>query len=1144
MPAIFLSHSSADCDCAIASTVKRALEDMGFASVFLDFDAATGLHGGAQWEQELYVNLRKAAAVVPLLSEHFAQSKWCFAEVVTARQMGKCIVPLTLGNGTLMREFQDTQVISYEQDRLDGFPRLRRALERVGLIGANDFVPHPARSPYPGLMYFDEKDAAVYTGRESDIAHALDRIQAIARFRRRELVLIAGASGAGKSSLLRAGIIPRLRKDQNRWHIRGPIWPSDGLGALRQLVEEPLPSGDAVLVCCIDQLEEALENNLGQDWLRFLADSVSGARRTLFIATIRSDFLGAFQTAEPIRDLDIELLSLGLLMRSRFPEIIERPAFLYGVQFEPGLVQRIVTETGQAEALPLLAFVLRRLWEENASNRLIDSGAYEAVGGIDGAVAAAARSTGFYSSSGAVTSVPLSNIFAQLVEFGDSGQMIRRKALPSDFPTGAEPVLNQLIKARLLSTGEHGGTVEVVHEALFQIWPEFAAWIEKERVFLLWRRRLHARMAEYAAIRNEDYLPHGEVLSEAVRFVAAHREHLSAAELEFVEASELAAAQKRKNQELETWRTQFEMRFQQWKASGRSRNFLLSGPFLATARMRMAEKPGFFSEEARSFIALSGDCERKLEARRHARSVILKWSPRVVASCLLIAAVGAAGRAAGRAVWIRSDAYILSLIRKDVRERLTSSSAWFRLAIATGLAPQAAKAVDELPPEDRSRYLAIMSKQGVLGDPAKLREKGLADANRGCEALTLESFGKWVNPFRFESLTAIKLECLVRNAAAAEEAGDGALADSIRALARGLWQDTKGKASSTELSNERVLIFFAHEVGMDAAALDIWNDKVAPTIRAGLKDSDNYCLGAWMPPGIESRRTLELLRPFPRSVFSSSIAWCFVRGFVKIGKDKAAVELLERINVHDLASMGKAAFSGDNSALLYQQPLIWKPETLIAIDRVVDRRLISNGDAEDKGTWRHWIRNQLGESGSVEGVQSIPVQIGESSSALSRALLAKGDYDQALSTAANSAQAALAIALMVDRGAIDQALSAIENDKRLETVERSALRAIAGDALLVRGRSSDASRLLDASEQWFRKEVLPVNWSGGSEYAWRSRLWVRSASSFARAGRLEIAYYLAHKTTALTGADADTADALSTILGTATRWHQRIGLFF
>jgi hypothetical protein len=211
MAAIFISHSSADN--AVAAEMKAWLEALGHTSLFLDFDPEAGIKGGTGWEQTLYQKLRQCQAVIALLTPNWLASKWCFAELVQARERGKAIFPVKLQACDASGVFNDIQHIDLTVQPVEGYQRLQIGLLERGLDPLDVFDWDPKRPPYPGLLAFQEQDAAIYFGRGDDILKSLETLEALRRqgSEAARFVLLLGASGSGKSSLVRAGVIPRLR---------------------------------------------------------------------------------------------------------------------------------------------------------------------------------------------------------------------------------------------------------------------------------------------------------------------------------------------------------------------------------------------------------------------------------------------------------------------------------------------------------------------------------------------------------------------------------------------------------------------------------------------------------------------------------------------------------------------------------------------------------------------------------------------------------------------------------------------------------------------------------------------------------------------------------------------------------------------
>jgi hypothetical protein len=152
------------------------------------------------------------------------RSCWCFAEITQAKALGKEIFPAKIGPCEPISILSALHIIDLTAGD-EGYKRLWRGLEVAGLDPNDDFDWDRRRSPYPGLNHFEEVDAGIYFGRELEIKETLDALNRMRRHREPRMMIIVGASGSGKSSLVRAGVIPRLNKDPDRWLIVPPFRP-------------------------------------------------------------------------------------------------------------------------------------------------------------------------------------------------------------------------------------------------------------------------------------------------------------------------------------------------------------------------------------------------------------------------------------------------------------------------------------------------------------------------------------------------------------------------------------------------------------------------------------------------------------------------------------------------------------------------------------------------------------------------------------------------------------------------------------------------------------------------------------------------------------------------------------------------------
>jgi len=241
MASLFVSHSSRDR--AAVELVSARLQAAGFVPLFIDFDPENGIPAGRQWERELYSQLRRTDAVVFLASPAAVASKWCFAELSLARSLGRPVFPVRLEPGVSLALLSDVQWIDL-RDGDAALTRLLAGLRAAGLDPADAFGWDPLRSPYPGLAPFQAADAAVFFGREHEIERLVRLLQPTLARGPGRVVGIVGPSGSGKSSLLRAGLLPRLARMPGRWILLPPLVPGrKPIEALAGSVAQALAAG-------------------------------------------------------------------------------------------------------------------------------------------------------------------------------------------------------------------------------------------------------------------------------------------------------------------------------------------------------------------------------------------------------------------------------------------------------------------------------------------------------------------------------------------------------------------------------------------------------------------------------------------------------------------------------------------------------------------------------------------------------------------------------------------------------------------------------------------------------------------------------------------------------------------------------------
>ncbi|MET9284161.1 nSTAND1 domain-containing NTPase [Nocardia beijingensis] len=408
-------------------------------------------------------------------------------------------------------------------------------------------------SPYPGLDAFSESEAGAFFGRDRDIRRLLDRVQGEQADLLR-CIAIVGPSGSGKSSLVQAGLVPRLTARRGRWVVLPRVVPGpeplrslaralvegglDGsVGAVeRELSRDTDHLRDCLerlrakaahrspqLLLVVDQAEELVTARSEDEERRYLT-MIERVLRTCpwacVILVFRSEFLTHFLSG-PHAELFEHPVPVAVLPTSALHEVIERPADAAGVRFDPpDLVRQMVGETGSGEALPLLAWTLMELWERKGARTVITEADYQASGGVLGALSARANSvTEDLVRRGAVEDRILDTLLRFFHLEGSS--FTRRQVNDATLSPDDRRIVAAFVQARLLSADSgpqsDGVFYQVTHEALIRHWAPLRQLAETRRAGLEQLSRLERWARDWAeSERADEFLLAGARLEAAL----------------------------------------------------------------------------------------------------------------------------------------------------------------------------------------------------------------------------------------------------------------------------------------------------------------------------------------------------------------------------------------------------------------------------------------------------------------------------------------------------------------------------------------------------------------------------------------------------------------------------------------------------
>jgi serine/threonine protein kinase/WD40 repeat protein len=461
-------------------------------------------------------------------------------------------------------------------DALELAAAFRAAIEGVAT------VPEPVgeiRNPYKGLRAFLEADTADFFGREALTQRLVRRLKEDGEASR--FLAVVGPSGSGKSSVVRAGLVPALRRGalegSERWYVIDLLPGShpmrelesallalaiepppslldmlegDTLGLVRA-TERILPDPDAELVIVLDQLEEVFTLVEDEDERLHVLECLRAAAtaagtRVRVITTLRADFFDQPLSIRGFGDLLAERTeAITPLSLEELERAIVAPADRAGLSVEPRLLAAMIADVADRPGtLPLLQYALTELAERREDGLLTLAG-YRRIGGVSGALAR--RAEQIFGALHEDARDASRQLFLRLVTLGEGSEDTRRRVRRSELlPLGEPKILDGVIDAfgrhRLISFDRDPGTreptVEIAHEALLSAWDRLRDWIDEAREDIRTQRRLSFSVAEWeASERDPSFLLSGARLEQVRSWAETTTLALAAADRDYVAES-------------------------------------------------------------------------------------------------------------------------------------------------------------------------------------------------------------------------------------------------------------------------------------------------------------------------------------------------------------------------------------------------------------------------------------------------------------------------------------------------------------------------------------------------------------------------------------------------------------------------------
>lgn len=593
---VFLSHSSRDK--SAVERVARALKEAGIEP-WLD---KWHLTPGGDWQSEIAAGIRASGSCAVFVGEEglgdWERQELGLALDQAAKDRHFRVFPVLLPG--VSEPFDPTRLPPFISTRtwvdLRGgfndrrvFQRLIKAVLGIPLGAEEEHAPRPQVCPYRGLQTFDEEHAEFFFGRDADVQRLLELLK------NERFLAVLGPSGSGKSSLVRAGLVPAIRRGalpaSDAWRVAvlkpgaDPLTVLGGhtvdlfpTGAIHDTVDHMgsdertlhLAVGQGMLrspeeervFWVVDQFEEVFTLCRDGDARRaFIANllyaGLNPGGRNVVVITMRADFYPKCSAYPELAQAVSANDFLAWPMEEwALAQAIEEPARVVGLELEQGLTDQILSDLREAPgALPLMEHALLELWERRRGTMLTLE-AYRQIGGVEGALARRAEEV--YGSLSGEEQAIARRVLLRLTQPGEGTEDTRRRASMTELAGRAEEreavekAVGALTDARLLTAGTDAKSkerwVDVSHEALIRGWPRLREWLDEDRAGLRVHRRLTEAAQEWERLeRDPDALYRGARLAQATEWAQRNPGAMNELEEEFLRESAEAEERARRS---------------------------------------------------------------------------------------------------------------------------------------------------------------------------------------------------------------------------------------------------------------------------------------------------------------------------------------------------------------------------------------------------------------------------------------------------------------------------------------------------------------------------------------------------------------------------------------------------------------------